>query len=469
MEKRLVRTPRSRSRYLVGQGGAEARQTGMRGLPQCFSNRRLGLVAAVRMIGQRRKRPNDPSESRGVLRPVESASVAILLPRNRVPAPSFAGAPAKDGARWIGAQDHPNLPACRHCPERDIGHPLEMVSESSSDGSRQAMDGGATPDKSSESSGLSQLLSKVLEQLNISAWLPAAMLVGNLALLLQLHSNHKFDITRALKDLTEKPLGTLIVLVFSLLLATIVTQAFEFEIIRLLEGYVSSTHGVIQSVTALRIRRHERKRSGLEDKRRKSERAAFMQAREVMLSLPGAYERAVLDFIEDDVYQRPQKRVPTPAVARMIDETDWRKHLPSDVLYQMDCIDSRLDSYPESNRLLPTRLGNVLRAAEDKLPLGDDEDLEGFVIRRYDEIPSSLKDEHKDYRTRLDMYCSLVLVFAALSSLALALLISVAPAWGTGLFVGAYAVMACVCYEAAIASARGYGEALQEIGRKLTA
>ena len=290
------------------------------------------------------------------------------------------------------------------------------------------------------------------------------MLVGNVAVLLQLHSNHKFDIARALKDLAGKPLGTLIILAFSLLLATIITQAFEFEIIRLLEGYLDSTHRLIQAGVAFRIRRHESKRRRLEDKHQEAERAAFMQAREVMLSKPAAYERAILDYIEDDIYQRPQKRVPTPAVARMIEEIDWREHLPADTLYRMDCIDARLNSYPESNRLLPTRLGNVLRAAEENLPLGDDEDLEGFVIRYYDQLSPSLKDEHKDYRTRLDMYCCLVLVFVALAPLALGLLIGMTPAWGVGLFVAAYAIMVYVCYEAAIASARGYGEILQEMG-----
>jgi hypothetical protein len=134
----------------------------------------------------------------------------------------------------------------------------------------------------------------------------------------------------------------------------------------------------------------------------------------------------------------------------------------------MDCIDARLNSYPESNRLLPTRLGNVLRAAEDDLPLRDDEDLEGFVIRHHDQLPSSIKDEHKDYRTRLDMYCCLVLVFAALVPLAISLLIGLSPTWGVGLFAAAYAIMAYVSYEAAIASARGYGQALHEISQYVT-
>lgn len=374
---------------------------------------------------------------------------------------------ARDVIQLRTERDATNLSACRHCPERDFGDPLEVTSDAPTAGARPAANGDGA-DKSSASNGLSQLLSKILEQLNISAWLPAAMLVGNVALLMQLHSNHNFNIANAVKDLTGKPLGTLIVLAFSLLLATIVTQAFEFETIRLLEGYFNSTHRPIQAGLTIRIRRHAGKRHGLEDKRQQTMRTAFMQARDTMLDLPEPFERAVLDFIEDDIRQRSHKKVPTAAVANVIRSIDWRDYLPADTLYRIDCIDARLDSYPDANRVLPTRLGNVLRAAEDKLPLGDDEDLEGFVIRHYDQLPATLKSEHNDFRTRLEMYCCLVLVFAVLAPLGLALLISLAPAWGVIPFVAAYSIMAFVCYEAAIASARSYGEALQEIGHHIT-
>ena len=108
-----------------------------------------------------------------------------------------------------------------------------------------------------------------------------------------------------------------------------------------------------------------------------------------------------------------------------------------------------------------------MRASEDKLSLARDEDLEGFVIRHYDDLPPTLKAEHREYRTRLDMYCCLVLVFAALTGLALGLLIDAVPSWGVALFAVAYFIMSCVCYEAAIATARGYGEALLEIGQRV--
>jgi hypothetical protein len=387
----------------------------------------------------------------------ESAEVSIR--------DSHGPEPAQDVVHWIVAQDGVNLPACHHCLERDFSDPLRMASDFSDTGTG-AGGNSAVTDENSGSGGLSQLLSNILDQLSISAWLPAAMLVGNAALLLQLHSNHNLNIADAIRQLTGKPLGTLVVLAFSLLLATIITQAFEFEIIRFLEGYYNSTHRIIQAVLAFRIRRHEAKRTKLQHKHQQAERAAFMKARDKMLTKEGAYDRALLDIIEDRLYERKTREV-TSAVESEIARINWRAQLPSHMRYKIDSIRARLEFYPISNRVLPTRLGNVLRASEDKLPLARGENLEGFVIRHYHELPPALKAEHRAFRTRLDMYCCLVLVFTALALLGIALLIDATPPWGAALFAGSYCAMSYVCYEAAIASARGYGGALREMGQRV--
>lgn len=77
----------------------------------------------------------------------------------------------------------------------------------------------------------------MLDQLSLSAWLPAAMLVGSSAVLLQLHARPDRNLALATNHLIAKPLGVIVLLLFALVLATMVTQAFEFEVIRLLEGY----------------------------------------------------------------------------------------------------------------------------------------------------------------------------------------------------------------------------------------
>ena len=266
----------------------------------------------------------------------ESTEVAIRDPHSLEP--------AQDVSQWIVVQDSVNLSACHHCPEQDFSDPLRMASESSAADAKPEANSDA-PDESSGSGGLSQLLGNLLDQLSISAWLPAAMLVGNAAVLLQLHSNRNLNIADAIKMLTGKPLGTLIVLVFSLLLATIITQAFEFEMIRFLEGYYNSTHRIAQAGLAFRIRRHETKRHRLQSKHQQTEQAAFMKARDKMLAMQGAYDRTALDIIEDRLHQRTPRKV-TRAVERTIAQIDWRAQLPSQTRYKMDCIRARLDSYP---------------------------------------------------------------------------------------------------------------------------
>jgi hypothetical protein len=54
--------------------------------------------------------------------------------------------------------------------------------------------------------------------------------------LIQLRSQGDFDLGGAVIALTAKPLGILVVLLFALVLATLVSQAFSFAAIRFLEG-----------------------------------------------------------------------------------------------------------------------------------------------------------------------------------------------------------------------------------------
>jgi hypothetical protein len=360
-------------------------------------------------------------------------------------------------------QDSANLPACRQSEQLYIGDPLTVPSEPADADAKPTAEARGS-DKGSGSPGLSQVLGKVLQQLSISAWVPAAMLVGNVAVLLQLRADGSYNIAKAVKDLAGKPLGTIIILAFALILATVVTQAFEFEAIRFLEGYFDSANGIIQAIIATRIRRHEGKRERLDSKLRDANRQACQEAVARMRGFRG-YDPKVLDYLS----QPPPKdsKEFDSEVARKADATNWKRHSSPAELYRIDSTAARLGSYPDKSRLLPTRLGNVLRVAEDKIDLGEYENLEGYVVRYYDQLPPTLQSQHRDYRTRLDMYCSLALVFFMLVALSAITLYAVSPLWGMAVAVGAYALMACLSYQAAIASARSYGLILQEIPQYL--
>jgi hypothetical protein len=155
------------------------------------------------------------------------------------------------------------------------------------------------------------------------------------------------------------------------------------------------------------------------------------------------------------------------APAQEARDLDWKSFARPADLYRIDSALAVRSHYPDKRRLLPTRLGNVLRATEDKVFRQDGENIEGFVIRYHDQLPATLQTQHKEYRTRLDMYCSLTLVFSMLTGVSLIVLGSIHPVWGIAIAATSYLLMAWLSYEAAIKSARSYGLVIREIDQYL--
>src|ERR1700760_3896342 len=98
---------------------------------------------------------------------------------------------------------------------------------------------GSEPDEatSDSPSGISAFVARVLDQLSLSAWLPAAVLTAGVAVLLQFRSDKSADVLAAVRALTADPVRVLVLIIPLLVIATVVTQAFSFEAIRTLEGY----------------------------------------------------------------------------------------------------------------------------------------------------------------------------------------------------------------------------------------
>jgi hypothetical protein len=112
---------------------------------------------------------------------------------------------------------------------------------------------------------------------------------------------------------------------------------------------------------------------------------------------------------------------------------------------------------------LPTKLGNLLRATEDKLK-NSGNDLEGFVLRNYAAAPRLVQMQHDQFRNRLEMYCTLVFVSVSLVVLTLAILLgSGISAASIVIICGIFATLSATSYLAAIASAGGYCAALKEM------
>jgi hypothetical protein len=307
--------------------------------------------------------------------------------------------------------------------------------------------------------GLSEFFHKVLDQLSLSAWLPATMFVGCAALLLQLAADASIDVTAAILALANKPFGIIVVLLFSLILSAIGIQAFSFEVIRFLEGYWGSTR-VGATLATILIFNQARKLKRLRRRHKRQQLTAFQRARDNMLSV--GLDRTVVDVLEDDIFERKGRHTPEEkAIARSI---GWRRFSTAQRLARLDRLIARLEEYPDDHRLLPTRLGNVLRSAEDRLELPDG-DLEGVVMRRYDQLAPRLQLHHDQFRTRLDMYCILVFVSVSLAILSILVVARTNGALISLLYPASFLTLAAASYSASITSARGYGATLRAIQR----
>jgi hypothetical protein len=322
-------------------------------------------------------------------------------------------------------------------------------------------------DRTASAEGISAFLGRVLNQLSLSAWLPAVMLVGSLSVLLQLHAQPNRDLAEASTKLVDKPLGLLVVLLFSVILATMVTQAFEFEVIRLLEGYWGNSR-LIRGLLRLSIDHQDRKLRRLLQNRDELTLQAFREAKLVENGIIPAHKRYIADLIEGELAGQEMESRGWRARRRANEaqkyKQTWQQFAPANLMSRLEAVEAQIDEYPEQYRILPTKLGNVIRAVEDSIKLADGEDLESFVIRRWDSIPISLRKEHDQYRTRLDLYCTLMFVFIVLAILSPPLItLGSRYLMGTVITSLSYLILAFVSYIAAIASARGYRAALKAI------
>jgi hypothetical protein len=292
------------------------------------------------------------------------------------------------------------------------------------------------------------------------------MLVGVSALLAQISVQQELDFAEAVSDLTEQPLGVLLFVVFALILTTMITQAFQFEVIRILEGYWGTTRPTTW-IADLCIEAHIRRRDRLADRVEQARRSAFAAAREEMLDKE--IERMLIDILESDFRGQESPSSASDTRVKEARSMGWHVFAPPSMLRRVDSAKIKLDMYPERYRLLPTLLGNTLRSFEDELTIADGGDLQGFIMRNYDKISPTLLARQAQFRTRLDMYCTLVLVYGLLG------LASLPAFWrfahlhlASFLAFALFSVLAVVSYAAAISSACGYGSTLAAIDTQVT-
>ncbi len=340
--------------------------------------------------------------------------------------------------------------------------------------------------------GLSQVFGRVLEQLSVTAWLPAAVLVWTAAVLIELNTNDEAEsLIEAINVLFSLGFEGIFGLALALIFATILIQPAEFSATAFLEGRwgngrLSSCvlnplfyyqrgkrrkhrdllrNAVAGAQDSVKKERERWGRVGHDEDSAQKVKSEGNQSRFTAQAWSflwfaarwlGRFIRCILApssrFARDD-------RGPDP-------EIDLTECSDPEILHRILLLKSRWDDvWPEAeSRLMPTRLGNILRSAEDKMVLPEGEEKRRFVMRKRECIPAYLLAEHDSYRNRLDMYCIMTLICAVLAVASpVCLLVWEGSCVEAGCAGGLYALLAVAAYHAAAMSASYYGTILREI------
>lgn len=320
---------------------------------------------------------------------------------------------------------------------------------------------------------MSTALARILEQLNPTAWLPAAVVVGDVSLALAYATtpgdpSSRWRAVGALLD--RKPLGVILGTLGALALVTILTQTFGYSAIRSLEGYWGPSR--LAAILVNRgIRRQERRQVRLIGSRAKLEeqaiRAALPQIKRSLAKRP-----VVATAIEYRLNGIDVSAIAEADLAYADDylaSRDWTPLVPATLGHRISEVDRQLEHFPRSDRMMPTKLGLRLRVAEDELQIPSQEGtLRGFVTRHLKTIEPRLLADHDEHRNRLDMLA--VLTFAAILLVPMNTLVlwsSVSSLTLSLLAIGAL-MLSWSAYGGAVAAAGEYGQSLMAIDDALS-
>jgi len=332
---------------------------------------------------------------------------------------------------------------------------------------RDPQDGAGKAEQESpvEPLDLSGFLSRILEQLSITSWLPAAMLTANASLLLLFRKQGRVDVTAAVATLTSQPWGLLIGWLLLLVLVATVTQAFERQAIFALEGDWPTTGPIGVARRGLVTWQRARRRK-LTDELGATHRAIVDQ----VLTHPDNARTS--RFADDDRREvldlLVSGRSPFGQDDDLIVEIhalNWQERCDPHALAHLDRIRRALEEFPAAERILPTKLGTLLAVVYDRLEAGK-MDRDVFVLRR-DELPAALVASHDSARGHLNMYATLVFAFVGLAVATPFALwpdetrsASTVPVSDMLVLTTTYLALAWLCYTAAVRAGRFFSRSL---------
>jgi hypothetical protein len=143
--------------------------------------------------------------------------------------------------------------------------------------------------------------------------------------------------------------------------------------------------------------------------------------------------------------------------------TDWRSWCDAWQLASMEHLISEEMAYPASFRVLPTRLGNMIRATGDQL-YNTEADLQSLALNQHVENLRGTQIQYARSRNRLEMYSILVFVSALLAVLTPVVLLGRGiDTAAIAIILGIFAILSAASYHAAIISATRYCSVLKQI------
>jgi len=309
---------------------------------------------------------------------------------------------------------------------------------------------------------LSELVARILHQLSISAWLPGASLIfilmieENMSRIdpKSIRHHHFIDyVAAAITAIGRMRAGSVVLIVVGIVTVTLITQAFEYEAIQLFEGYWGSGP-FLGGIAGIMSSHHRRRSDDLQKKMDELRLLALTYARPRMIA--GGVSDTTASIIETGQPPPGLSASEVESELELVARTDWHEYGRLTDVRRLERMDVRLQNYPEQHRILPTRLGNILRAYEDRVHDPQDR-LQRLIPLIFDELPTAVQSEHDQYRNALALYCSLVVVFMLGGLIGIYLL----PKMSFKIVSAAIeVVLATLSYRAAMATARHYGQAL---------
>ena len=320
---------------------------------------------------------------------------------------------------------------------------------------------------------MSAALARILEQLNPTAWLPAAVVVGDVALALAYGSvagdpGTRWRAVGALLD--RKPLGVILGTLGALALVTILTQTFGYSAIRAREGYWGSSK-VSARIVNRGIRRQEERHATLLKVRAELEGEALAKAMPLIKrALAGKPMVATaIEYRVTGIHVSAIDKTALAAADSDLAARSWAPLVPATLAHQISEVDRQLELFPRADRMMPSKLGLRLRVAEDGLRLpAQDGNLRGFVTRHLNTIEPRLLADHDEHRNRLDMLAVLTFAAILLIPINLFLLWKEASLPTLAVISAAAGVLSWSAYRGAVAAAGEYGQSLLAIDDALS-